>query len=63
MTRFEISQMSKSFKDSTPSDKFELRIEGDGYMNARAIIYSDWIAEELARDLGIEVKYMRGYEK
>lgn len=55
MTRFEISEGDKK--------GFELRIKDDGWWRARAIIYDQWIAEELARDLGIKIKYNKHNSK
>jgi hypothetical protein len=36
---------------------FEIRIKGDMYNKARAVIYDEWIAKELAADLGIAIHY------
>ena len=49
MTRFEIRESTKG--------TFALRIKDDQYPNSRAIIYDDWIAKELANDLGIKIQY------
>ena len=38
---------------------FELRIQDDGWWKARAIIYDEWIAEKLAKELGIKIQYHR----
>lgn len=58
MSEFEISQIV-TWKTNKVTDSFELKIKGDQYMNARAIIYGDWIAEKLAKKLGIKVKYSK----
>jgi len=38
---------------------FELRIKDDGWWKARAIIYDEWIAEKLAKELDIKIQYHR----
>jgi hypothetical protein len=62
MTEFEIVQQPKSFQDSRPSDRFELRIKNDGWWKARGILYGDWVAERLATELGIKVEYIKNHE-
>ena len=53
MTRFEIKEIYG--KEMKPSGRFEIVIKGDQWHKARALIYDEFIAEELAKDLGIKV--------
>lgn len=59
MSDFEITQQSKSFHDATPADRFELTIKGDTYWKGRAIIYGEWTAKKLAKELGIKIRYLQ----
>ena len=61
MSDFAIKQMRR-WRDNKIEDKFELVIKGDGWWKARAIIYGDWIAEKLAKELGIKVEYAKNRE-
>ena len=56
MSKFKIVQM-RNWRDNKIVDKFELVIKDDLWWRARAIIYGDWIAEKLAKELGIKVEY------
>lgn len=51
--QFEISQIIG--KDMKPSGRYELKIKGDMYHKARALIYDEFIADELANQLKIKV--------
>ena len=61
MSDFKIVQM-RTWKTNKIVDKFELVLDGDGWWKARAIIYGDWIAEKLAKELGIKVEYAKNRE-
>jgi len=61
LSDFKIVQM-RTWKTNKIVDKFELGIRGDQWWHARAIIYGDWIAEKLAKELGIKVEYAKNRE-
>ena len=61
MSDFKIVQM-RTWKTNKIVDKFELVLDGDAWWKARAIIYGDWIAERLAKELGIKVEYAKKQE-
>ena len=67
MTTTQTQEITSSF-EIIEGDKrgFELRIVNDGWWKARAVIYDQWIAEKLAKELGITIQYSRfntRYEK
>ena len=51
--QFEISQIIG--RDMKPTGRYELKIQGDMYHKARALIYDEFIADELATQLKIKV--------